>query len=649
MAPQELLELIGSFALKKKAGTVDLREFLGDARPAGSEREIEEALRQLERDRSCILSPAVGPIRMVTLPGFPILALMEEYKTLSVDPSHPFPTDETLTVPIPPADIQPVDVKKDFSSFISGRDKSGPAVARLLFPEGIDSLVVPRGAAGPALVEAAAAKISGYLQDPRNAGYAESKLVSLVKGNDIVVRQMMEDAASKPKKAAASILAPSDFAFRFWTHLANLILQDFRKKKEKTSQDHGVCQSAFIVGYYVFFQKGLAQREQERATDMRSLETLVRKPPYAFTFEDMYGLRDEKGVPFVNKHTRSFIHAFLDEKTRRVSGEALPFIVRVHAATVNKDYFIQKDLLVPVFLRKLTEAAEELREAYLGGWETALRRRQATPAMRSDGPFQRDVEVRVKEGYPLLGALANGPILLVAREETNLSETAAAEIGRCFAHGNTLKPLAECMMLSRTELYTEARSRLPLWETMPIVAQIVGLFRRLFSGRKQKEEPDKQPAAKVLLTAVKPPAAAEDKPAAPAPAAKTAASASPVAREREALLRYTRAIKGLVEHYVPKGMNIDLTLDELSNKWNPLFAEAQKADLVEDVNALVRDYLRPVRRTFLVSPPDLDRIKSLAAQLVGAKSLAKIKKREPLQRYIELYMVKCLEPKKKTR
>jgi type II secretory pathway pseudopilin PulG len=205
------------------------------------------------------------------------------------------------------------------------------------------------------------------------------------------------------------------------------------------------------------------------------------------------------------------------------------------------------------------------------------------------------------------------------------------------------------MMLSRSELYTEARSRLPLWETMPIVSQIVGLFRRLFSGRQRKAEPDRQPAAKVLLPA-SPQAPAQARPAEAAPAAaKNAASSSPVAREREALLRYTRAIKVLHDTYVTKGKNIDITLDELSNKWNPLFAEAQKADLVEDVNALVRDFLRPVRRTFLLAPPDLERIKSLAAQLVDAKSLAKIKKKEPLQRYIELYMVKCLEPKKKTR
>jgi hypothetical protein len=66
---------------------------------------------------------------------------------------------------------------------------------------------------------------------------------------------------------------------------------------------------------------------------------------------------------------------------------------------------------------------------------------------------------------------------------------------------------------------------------------------------------------------------------------------------------------------------------------------------VEDVNALVRDFLRPVRRSFLVRPPDLRRIRALAEQLSASKSLSKIKKREPLLRYIELYMVRCLQVK----
>jgi hypothetical protein len=86
-------------------------------------------------------------------------------------------------------------------------------------------------------------------------------------------------------------------------------------------------------------------------------------------------------------------------------------------------------------------------------------------------------------------------------------------------------------------------------------------------------------------------------------------------------------------------------LSELAEKWNPLYASEQKQNLVEDVNSLVRDFLRPVRRSFLTRPPDLKRIHALAEQLSTSKSLAKIKKRDVLMRYIELYMVRCLQVK----
>jgi hypothetical protein len=46
-----------------------------------------------------------------------------------------------------------------------------------------------------------------------------------------------------------------------------------------------------------------------------------------------------------------------------------------------------------------------------------------------------------------------------------------------------------------------------------------------------------------------------------------------------------------------------------------------------------------------VRPPDLKRIHALAEQLSTSKSLAQIKKRDVLMRYIELYMVRCLQVK----
>jgi hypothetical protein len=111
-------------------------------------------------------------------------------------------------------------------------------------------------------------------------------------------------------------------------------------------------------------------------------------------------------------------------------------------------------------------------------------------------------------------------------------------------------------------------------------------------------------------------------------------------QDKANLLR--RSVQSLVSQYVPEGKTIDATLGELAEKWNPLFATEPKKNLVEDVNALVRDFLRPIRRSFLERPPDVTRIQSLAEQLSANKSLAKIKKREVLMRYIELYIIRYL-------
>ncbi len=113
--------------------------------------------------------------------------------------------------------------------------------------------------------------------------------------------------------------------------------------------------------------------------------------------------------------------------------------------------------------------------------------------------------------------------------------------------------------------------------------------------------------------------------------------------DKENLLRFRKSVQSLVPHYVPTGKSLEGLLEELAEKWNPLFDSQQRKDLVEDVNALVRDFLRPLKRSFLVKPPDPTRIHGLAEQLSCSKSLLKIAKKDTLVRYLELYVVRCLD------
>jgi len=116
--------------------------------------------------------------------------------------------------------------------------------------------------------------------------------------------------------------------------------------------------------------------------------------------------------------------------------------------------------------------------------------------------------------------------------------------------------------------------------------------------------------------------------------------------DKEHVERYRKVIRSLIPRYVPTGKTLDGLLHELAEKWNPLFDSQQRQNLVEDVNALVRDFLRPLRRSFLATPPDSSRIHGIAEQLSASKNLTKIAKKDSLIRYLELYVVRCLDSTK---
>jgi hypothetical protein len=636
MHGQDLLPLLRAFALKTRSPNIDLRHFLasltkGEAQPG----EVEAALKELPAESVIVVSKENEKPRILALPDFAVIALADEYRRLGDEPARPFPREETASAKIPANTIIAADVKAQLGALMETSGPGMKGIVRLQFPEGVDSIIVPQESVGSDLVEAAVAKIWRYLQDGKNSAYAETKLLGALRGSEVAVRQSMEDVALRPKKAASTVITPTDFSFRFWTHLSNLVLQDFRAKAEKTDQDMAVVQSAYIIGYAVFHKKGAVQREREWADDRKSLETQVRRAPFVFGFQDLYGLKDNKGSPFVTKHSRDFIHSFLKEKTKRAEGETIPSLVLVHAAAQKKDYFIHKDFVVPVFLKKLAECAEDLRLRYLDEWTAALKEDRTPEQARSDASFRRDVETKVTRGFPLLTALANGGVLYILGEEARIGDDAKRELKKCFAVENILRPFDELLGLSRVQLLKNARMYLPFWMTIPILGPLLRMLRRMFGG-------GGRPSSDPGETAAEAPAVRQEAKIVARPVTEEAASK---AANKENLLRYRRSVQSLISQYVPKGSTIDGTLADLADKWNPLYASAQKKDLVEDVNALVRDFLRPIRRSFLVRPPDLNRIHALAEQLSGSKSLVQIKKRDLLMRYIELYMVRCLQVK----
>jgi hypothetical protein len=105
---------------------------------------------------------------------------------------------------------------------------------------------------------------------------------------------------------------------------------------------------------------------------------------------------------------------------------------------------------------------------------------------------------------------------------------------------------------------------------------------------------------------------------------------------REAAVRVEKAV-------VPQGMGLDDWLVELESKWNTLLNPQAKRDLTEDVNSLVRDYLRGVLRTLRGSTFTGERVTQLAETLAGSQSLIKIRNAQALKSYIVGYIVRLVK------
>ena len=181
-------------------------------------------------------------------------------------------------------------------------------------------------------------------------------------------------------------------------------------------------------------------------------------------------------------------------------------------------------------------------------------------------------------------------------------------------------------MLSRSEIATDAKIMLPFWYTMPPISWIAALILR--PRRKRKKQNAENPSdAEVETTFVE----LQD----------NSSSGHPIraARKKE----FRSAAEEAEKTLVPPGSSLDRELASYINQWNPLLNKQLRANLTEDVNSLIRDYMRRTIRTLKASNFTVERIQNLAEVLIKTSALQKIKDKEALQMYVTLYIIRLVK------
>ena len=621
----------------------------------------------LEAQGQVVLTYSDGTIAGIVYPRFYIDELEALYDRVEEQPDRPFPGEDSLSTPIPPDQIHPVDVKTDFVRWLARAGTMDvPVVLRLMFPDGINSMLTSSRMLDRTLPKLAVHKLRHYLRSERNAGYMRSKLASIFRQREMAMKDMLSSILTTPDQALKTVFAPTDFTFHFWTQLSSTLIKEYSQKKDKLVEEHGHCQAAYLIGYYNVHNRGVQQRTREREGALRQLENRLRQPPYTYTISDIHGFTDQRGVALTKKYSLDDVNTYVAERVKPADDSSLPRMIRVRAAD-GREYYLYRDYVPHVTVEHVFAMRRELRDHFVEAWKAALQRHQRPPEMMDEQVFEAAVDARLRESDPLLYTLLNYSLLFLARKEGNLPSDLAAELDELFQpKEQSLRPLPRILNLDRRKLATDAKLLLPFWQAVPIISALVVLLKRVFIGMSEEERISraerrgrrrKGAAATTAssgrrATTVRygpdgpghdgPKHGPEHDPKHEMRGVDRLAGASSSASRRAQVARFKDAVRDLQKEYVHPGSTPERTLGELAERWNPLLDPVAKEHLVEDVNSLARDFLRRMKVSFRLVPPTRDRVNEWADRLCRNDAFAQIRRRDDLKEYLKLYMLTVL-------
>lgn len=601
-------------------------------------------LEELASQGTCVLDYSDVEIKTIQYATYLLKALDTIYKEIQSDPSIPFPTTETFSTTLPDSMTQVVNVKNDFVEWIGYEENSKPIIIRLEFPEAFKNMLLSSTIFFNSLLELAIQKVRTYLHDQSNFNYMYHKLLGIFTNQEVSVQPFLEDVVSKPNKTLDTILKPTDFTFRAWTTLGNILIHDIKQKASKLSSDISLCQAAYLIGFYNVRNKGVEQRKKETESNFKQLEQALKKSPYFFALQEIYNLKSSKGVSFVKKCGRENINAFLDARSKAKDKSSFPELIRVKTEK-KKEYYINKDTLLVLLLRKMDSMRMQVRNSLLEEWMKAFREFKKLPEMKSDEKYEANLASVVREGDPLLWALLRFELLFLLNEEADVTPHVKNEVENMIdKKERALRPLPEILKLEREELLEDVKSRLPIWMTTPILSGLVLFFKRLLSGSKKEKKKKQKKSARSAGAKGGPRGEGAEyaqKIAGPKSGAVQSTGQGPQSSKAK-LVRFRQHMDSLREEYIGSSKSVDRTLEGLIEKWNTLLDPQARKNLVEDVNSAIRDYIRRYKSTLIAEPPDSDELQRIAIRLAEQPIFGGIKRKEDFWRYIELYIIKQL-------
>jgi hypothetical protein len=411
-------------------------------------------------------------------------------------------------------------------------------------------------------------------------------------------------------------------------------LKDLYEKNEKTAPDIAVFQSMALLRAFTNFGRTAAQKEAQKISDQKDFSSKMKKPPHIFSASELYEMKDKVGTPYSQKYSNEFVTDFITKATARKEDEDLPSLVSV-SADAKKEYFVDREMVSQVFLKKLVESSKEIKGKYIKEWGQVLKKYKTNKEMQSDKVYIESLNAVIKNDFKLFNALLNPDLIYLANKSYNQNKNIKSAVDACFSEPGKFKSIDKILNMDREELIKEVRASIPLHFSIPIIGRLIGFFISLLvrkekedtSAGNQKTSVDNEEVFQEFGSSSK-----EDK--------DFRQADSDRGKQSQDLLT---SINSLKKKYLSSGKDMEHTLAELIEKWNYMVDKTARKHLTEDINSLIKDFLRSKKRLIVrYKTMDEERISTLADDLLRQMTNLKIKNRDAFRDYIELYMLKLL-------
>lgn len=578
------------------------------------EQAVDKELIPLIESKQVVILDDDSPKKTIFVSYFFNIKFAERYKEIQANAAVSFPTVLDFPKQAPLEILNKQNSQDVIFNLLSNQDKNDKNIYSIILPNNITPVIFPGNVPIQILVDSSMEKIRRMLKKEEYHDYYLKKLRISNPGKELSSKNFFTEFITKPDVALRSLESAGD-SFYFWNQLCYFIKQDYEKVKDFTQEDINVLQAVHIAEIVVSFFKNEAQKNLQRETAIKTLQSCLTKPPYYFSMETILKFTDTKGIPLYGQYTEKDLKNFLQKETTESTNNELPSLLVLKTDSDSR-FFIYKNNVIPLILRLASDGHTIISEKITKDWYKKLHNFEKLPEMTDEKAFNDRLEDELQIESPVLYALLTSNFLPILNLEFQQNSIAGAQ-GSIF-EGDELISYAGILQLNRTELLENAKILLPIWYTIPIISWIIALFCKK-SSRKNKNAKTKQ--KKIISN--------EE-------SNETEITKKKALTKKDELINAAKNIEAV---FVPEGSTIEAELVNYKKQWNKMISKEANNNLTEDVNSLIRDYMRKILRTLPSKSFTSERITELATNLVNTPSLKKITERNSLLNYTQLYMI----------